>query len=115
MNPLDDSREEEEILSTIFEVDYAANRGLIDHNIMVAAAANENHNIDGASSDDDETAVTAQLPTNPLVNRQAYGIVPLSMDGDTIYQLNYPFESGIDSIGCLFKKCLLLCHSLLVG
>ena len=115
MNPVNDSREEEEILPTLFEVDYAANRSLIDYNIMVAAAAIENHNLDGASSDEDKTTVTAQQPTNPFLNRQTYGTVPLSMDGDPIYQLNYPFESGIDDIGCLFKKCFLLRHSLIVG
>ena len=54
---------------------------------MVAAATIENHNLDWASSDEDKTAVTAQLPTNPSASRHAYGIVPLSMDGDPIYQL----------------------------
>ena len=62
-----------------------------------------NHNLDGASSDEDETAGAVpaqqpvQQPVNPLLDRHAYRTVPIANDGDPNHTLNYPFESGMDA------------------
>ena len=52
--------------------------------------------LDGASSDEEEER-PRQRPFNPILDRHPYNVIPIQLEGNPEYQLNYAFESGLNN------------------